>query len=113
MQNINLKLRNLFGNGESVTARSSYGFDTSTSLSKRDLRGTESVKEVGMQGASANEIVFSKPLWGIPDVSLQGSLYQLERNHSASMSYQERLRGLSCKVSPQTTLIKGEINPGN
>jgi hypothetical protein len=90
-------MRNVFGNGESFSAKSSYGIDTSTPTAKK-LRKDETVQGPGMQGASANEVLFSKPLYGNPNISLNGSLYQLERNHSASMSFQERLRGFSLKV---------------
>lgn len=90
-------MRNVFGRGESFSAKSSYGIDTSTPTAKKS-RKDETVQGLGMQGASANEILFSKPLYGSPDVSVSGSVYQLERNHSVAMSFQERLRGFSLKV---------------
>lgn len=86
----------MFGNGETLTGKSSYGINNSTFASKNIER--ESSNPNDGPSLSANEIVFSKPLFADPDLRFQSSIYQLDRNHSTSMSFKEKIRGFSVKM---------------
>ncbi|KAJ3276544.1 hypothetical protein HDV01_004077 [Terramyces sp. JEL0728] len=93
--NMSLLFRNAFGKAETITATSSYGVDTASSL---QTPKDESVSSTGMQGASAHQLTFTKPLFTSSDQILETCLFKNDRNHTALMSYQEAIQGFTATL---------------
>ncbi|KAJ3315448.1 hypothetical protein HDV04_002990 [Boothiomyces sp. JEL0838] len=93
--NMSLLFRNAFGKAETIMATSSYGVDTTTSL---QTPKDESVSSTGMQGASAHQLTFTKPLFTSSDQMLEANLFKNDRNHTALMSYQEAVQGFTASI---------------
>lgn len=92
---MSLLFRNAFGKAETIMATSSYGVDTTTSL---QTPKDESVSSTGMQGASAHQLTFTKPLFTSSDQMLEANLFKNDRNHTALMSYQEAVQGFTASI---------------
>ena len=86
-QNVAMVIRNAFGNAETLTAKSSYGFDQST--------GKDINKNVGLDGASAHHISLAKPINGDADNMLECTAYKSDKNHSNYLGFQETAKGIS------------------
>jgi hypothetical protein len=85
-------VRNLFGNAEGLSGKSSYGVESDGVIP--DKNGSES-RMFGMQGASAHELTFTKPLYGNPDDSLEITAYKTNKSLAHTLSCQETDQGFS------------------
>jgi outer membrane protein insertion porin family len=82
-------LRNVFGNAETFSAKSSYGIENSQGSHLSNSKG------VGFDGASALQVSLSKPLHGNPDTTLEVAAHKSEKNHSKNLGINETSRGIS------------------
>ncbi len=85
-----LNIRNVFGNAETLTGKSSYGVDSDSSIPDRN-----DARNSFMQGASAHHLSFVKPIGGDPDTIFDATVYKLNRNNSQTMGFQETDHGIS------------------
>ncbi|KAJ3338384.1 hypothetical protein HDU91_001239 [Kappamyces sp. JEL0680] len=88
-----LKLRNALGNAETLSIKTTHGVENSSTDMKKDKLFEK------MQGSSAKELILSKPLQGNTNRMLTLTLFELDRNHTSLRSFQEKLKGLSLKLS--------------
>lgn len=82
----------MFGNAESLSGKSSYGVENEGVIPEKDYSESRSF---GMQGASAHELTFTKPLYGNPDDSIEITAYKTNRSLAHTLSCQETDQGFS------------------
>lgn len=107
--NITGKIRNVFGHAETLAVKTSYGVDTDSLTSNTLLKKAPDSK---VQGASAHQVTYTTPISANPDHLFEANIYQLDRNYSALMSFQERARGASFKLKSLSLDHGGQYEAG-